>query len=620
MQPKTGNNCSQYLISDSGAAAWLTANEAGTLLDAITIRDLAHLVIKGSVCTVSLFSQETSFLHIQPEGNLAIDEELDIVTFVSFGGTLNLTGRNVTFSRSVSVWGNLTTQPETSLSFGGERMVLVPDDSASDNQFLSLRGLTIHENSVVSLEGMSDAQHCGYILDVHGDDEGQLEMKTGSSLIVACSVSIVTNTVTLQHAEFSSCGRNSQTSLIRTNQLNILSDVSTGPLKLEEVNELNVGVSGNLTFDPFYNNFTVATIYSAGFVLSTLPLSVVSQQFDIVSGSFIWCGSDNSSFDSHSVYVNGIFLPGDAVAIYAGFQDFEVDTQGEVELVVTTEFKVDSFQVNGEVRINSDVSFAGKSNDSIDTFLVGTEGTLTLLEAANWTLTEIRAKTVTLNGYFDAGLLSIANGFELLQVRGHFEFDPVGDFELGEVVISGWFESHSPLVFGNILNRTSTYRFEVTAGSTVKLNSQYRGGNITPSVMYSETVVIDGTFDAGVLEVHVHFLTVSGSMVFDPANVFESQTLLISGHFEAQSPIRLVGGDQATLETAPNSGVVFNSLGNSNGSHGMPYSQLMLSSLKVSGAFIADKVQLASPMRLIEVTSSGELQATSVGQSLISSI
>lgn len=604
-------------MDESGAAAWLPTNDTTVSFDTITIKPSTHLVIAGSASTTAMSSQQPSFLHIHPQGDLTVGDDIDVQTFVSHGGSLNLPGKNITISQSTTVWGALSTQPDTSISFTGDTMRFIPEELSSESQVLSLKGLTIHDDSEVILEKTVDAEQCGYTLDIHGGEQGHLDMKEGSSLTAGCPVSIVTSSVTLQHASFA-LGEESGPSLIRASRLDVLSEVSAGWLRLEGVDELNVGILGNLTFEPFYNNFTIATVESAGVVMSTLPLSVVSERFEITDGSFTWHGSNNSSFDSHSVNINGIFRPGDQVGSSVGFHDFEVGTHGDALMVMSTPFKVDVLNIYGEMRINENVIFTGKSNRSVNTFLVAPNGRLVLLDTDETSpaTTEIHATAVTIDGSFEAGLLNIGDGFEFLQVGGHFEFDPVGIYELGDVLISGWFESHSPLVFGNITDRVDSYTFETSPGSTVKLNSQHRGDNLLPSKMQSNAVIVDGTLDAGLLEVHIGSLSVSGTMVFDPANIFECDALFISGRLEVQSPILLVGNNdtEAILETTEHSVVLLNSLGNANGSHGLPYSRLYLSTLKVGGTFTADMTEFVSPMKFIEVTTTGELQLASTGK------
>lgn len=424
-------------MGESGAAAWICA-DTDIEFGCITVKAASHLVIEGSVNVTNITGEMPAFMHVMPGGVIALDNHLDVPTFVSTDGNLRLPGKGVTISQSVSVWGTMSVEPSTSITFNGDQLTMIPDVTIATNQVLSLEGLTIGHHASVVLDESSETTHCGYALEIHGGDQGSFEMASGSSLSVGCPVTIIASSVTLAQAIFDQTGHHSniftEASLIRTPKLIISEVVSTGLIKLESVDEFIVRNFGRLHFEPFYNNFTVANVSSAGIVESTRPLSILSDQFEILNGEFLWPGTTNSNFEASSASVNGVFQPGQAVSLSGGFHDFVVGEQGDIEMnILTEEFKVDHFIMNGEMRINKDITFIGWSDEKINNFTTGAGSDLILTDTGSGpgVPCQLYADSVTIGGVFTGSEIEFVSPMTSLMVTstGDFTFTSVGELQ-----------------------------------------------------------------------------------------------------------------------------------------------------------------------------------------------
>lgn len=507
-------------MEDSGAAAWIPAG-TNTEFQRITFKAPSHLVVAGTTIITTVTGQLPSYLHIHSQGSLTLNETLNIPTYVD--GIFDLPGKSVTISQSLRVWGTVSSHLDAGIVFNGDLLQLFPDETLPVNQILSLMALDIGTNAAVVLDKSDQSTHCGYTLDIHGGQEGSITMGAGSSLTVACPVTIDADSVNLHDAIFDQVGHESNSftepSLIRTPNLVISGDVSTGLVKLEGVDDFSVSASGDLTFEPFHNNFTVATVTSAGIVQSTLPLSVVSELFEITGGQFTWSGSAGSSFDAHTARIDGVFKPGAVVSSSDGFHEFVVGSQGNVVMNMLTDFQTDQFYMSGTMAVNQDVVFTGSSSERINTFTTGENSQLILVETESDAPCQIHADNVTIDGHFKAGPLDIGVGFISLRVGGHLVFEPVEDLQIHEVVVSGWFESQSHMSLG-YKNDTDQTIFQTTPGSTVILNSNssHNLNGLTHSQLSLISLEVGGTFTGSDLEftfpMNSVLVTESGNLQF----------------------------------------------------------------------------------------------------------
>ncbi|XP_070535282.1 uncharacterized protein [Ptychodera flava] len=599
-QPKfpVTDECTKYQIADSGAAAWLQAEQVGQYnFNEVTLQNGGHLVLNHETAIFDdIFGEEASILHVA-SGNIfhfGYNSVSTSTLYIYDNAVLEFAGNSTSFKRSLSAWGELRTDQSHWFTFGGfedSKMTLYP---YADNDF-HVNAFTIKEDATVILENSNDPAFCGYSLHIAGGF-AELIMEDRSSLKVSCPSSLV--------------GEILQMGVQTSATISVDS-----PLKFDT---FQIGGMLNMT-----NKAIIEGKLGGTKVLNFIIVDTGAVYLDTEDENMVINGTEHPEVQWSELYFRDAEISGQLHAksmknngddvLSTGWEILNVLEGGLFNFTSVDKFEVDDITVNGQMIVQNHIWMEGRATNThrVRSFIIGENGEVRFDEqgrdAGSWSnASRLIAHQVYIHGKFQAGLLSVDTGemygWDTLVVDGssaEFKFEAFGEFSCNDIeVTAGTMEIFNP---ATIQGKDHPLCNFVRIGSEGSILLDKDGGDReiwrdVPSHLYAEMVIVNGTLHAGGLTAGPGWYNLAvGPVGLFTLQAFTSElsinTVIIAGTVDILNPITIKGRDRpycVEFTELPGGSITIDS-GNYEGSGrtNLTYSTLLADYITLDGDFTA---------------------------------
>jgi hypothetical protein len=237
------------------------------------------------------------------------------------------------------------------------------------------------------------------------------------------------------------------------------------------------------------------------------------------------------------VEVNGQFLTGDASTV-EGWDSLVVKPHGMMKVSLTSDFQVDRIEVSGNLEIENSAIIRGFSENRTRDIVINNGGAITLDSQKTLGVSIIRAYNVSINGRFQAGVVSPGQGWNLFGIgsQGTMTVTFHDPLPVDTVIISGnLVVSNAVTVHGYSMIKTSEFKLET--GSSVKFMAESYDVSCSKKTAYSELqtlqLSIKGLFQASPLSIHDGIddfsMSSTGNFQFYPVGEFWFNRFNVNG-------------------------------------------------------------------------------------------
>ena len=311
------------------------------------------------------------------------------------------------------------------------------------------------------------------------------------------------------------------------------------------------------------------------------------------------------------VEINGQFLLGNASTV-EGWDRLLVKSQGNMKVKFINDFQVDRLEVSGNVEIENSVIIRGFSENRTRDLVINNGGSVTLDSQKTSRVSIIRAYNVSINGRFQAGILSPGQGWNVFHIgsQGSMTVAFHDPLPVDNVIISGnLVVSNAVTIHGYSNIKASEFKLET--GSVVKLMAgSYDvscGEKKTYSELQSLQLSIKGVFQAGPLSIHdgIYDFSISdtGNFQFYPVGEFWFNHFNVNGRMTSYRDVIFEGLHNLSIPHAqfgPSSNVVIKRCFNN--------SRLIANRVTVAGKVVTDLLVIGDNWQELTVTGTFEFR------------
>ena len=305
------------------------------------------------------------------------------------------------------------------------------------------------------------------------------------------------------------------------------------------------------------------------------------------------------------VEINGQFLTGDASTV-EGWDRLIVKSQGTMKVKFTSDFQVDRLEVSGNLEIENSAIIRGFSENRTRDIVINNGGSVTLDSQKTLGVSIIRAFHVSINGQFQAGVVSPAQGWNLFHIgsQGTMTVAFHDALPVDNVIISGNLVVLNTVTIHGY-SMIKTLEFKLETGSSVKFTAESYDVNCGEKKAYSELqtlqLSIKGLFQAGPLSIHdgINNFSISdtGNFQFYPVGKFWFTHFSVNGRMTSYRDVILEGRHNLRIPHAlfgPSSNVVIQRCFNN--------SRMIANRVTVAGKVVTDLLVIGDNWQELTVT------------------
>ena len=374
-----------------------------------------------------------------------------------------------------------------------------------------------------------------------------------------------------------------------------------GSLIIELISELRTDqltVSGNLEF---LNNVSIR-----GYASERTRKVVVTKEGSLILNSRK-IGTSYLRFSF--VEIDGQFLV-DSASTLEGWDNLIIKQHGNMNIRFVGDFLVDKLEVTGSLQVKNPVTIRGYKENRTRDLVINSGGSIVFDSQKTMGLSTIRVYSVSINGRFQAGQISPAEGWNFFKIgpQGGMTIGFLDALHVNSMIVSGNLEVTTKLeLLGYTAGKTSEFQLE--QGSSIKLMADNYSINCADKETYSELQVrllsIKGLFQAGPLSIHdgIHSFSISdtGNFQFYPVGEFWFNQFEVDGRMTSYRDVIFEGRHNLAIPHAlfgPSADVVLKRCFND--------SRIVANRVTVAGKVVTDLLTIGENWRELTVTGTFE--------------
>ena len=354
-------------------------------------------------------------------------------------------------------------------------------------------------------------------------------------------------------------------------------------------------------------------------------------EFDIYDSTINGSGSQKitSKLLANVVNVKGTWVAR-RLAIEPGWDSLTVGVTAFLQCLPTSDFKMNTLNVKGELSIEGAVNFAGRNKTAISSVIIETGAKmffdLPLTRSYNNShgVSEMVADEVVIRGTWIANKLRIKRGWKSLTVDpiGKFSLLPVGDFPIANISVFGQLLVNSTITLLGSQSRNSKFEIGPKARVEFDLPVTIPHVSVNASGVTLYSVIVRGTWIAHKLTNKFRWnklvIDTLGVLRLLPIGLFPVDSVTVNGHLFVQNTIFLRGignfviGPQAFVEFGLKPLTQHTITGN--------ISKVEYRSVIVQGTWKPKKLSILSGWRNLLIDQNGLLRVLPIGYFAIDEI